>query len=166
MVGDVAARKRPEHGAERDPAGHDLERDRADRERLLDAEEGARDDALVVAEEGAGQQNDREDARGAGEGKTIGDCNPGVGQTDRRWELLVALRRVVSAMPPLLLALQPVKSYSRSKRPTDDAPIFVETSPQALLTEIDRRSNAQHKRIAIRRGRIPARTDDVLRVEF
>ena len=41
MVGNEAARNRSEHGAERDPAGHDLKRDRADRERLLDAEEGA-----------------------------------------------------------------------------------------------------------------------------
>ena len=40
---------------------------------LLDANERTRDDALVVAEEGAGQHYDRNDARGAGGGKSIGD---------------------------------------------------------------------------------------------
>ena len=47
----------------------------------------------------------------------------------------------------------------------DRRPI-VETEVPELLPEIDRRSNAQHKRIAIRRRRIPAWGDDVLRVEF
>ena len=73
MVGDIAAGERSEHGPERHPAGHDLERGRADRKRLLDANERARNDALIVAEEGAGQHDDRDDARGAGEGKSIGD---------------------------------------------------------------------------------------------
>ena len=42
-------------------------------EGLLDAEESARNDALVVAEEGAGQHDDRDDARSARERKSIGD---------------------------------------------------------------------------------------------
>ena len=81
MVGDVAPGERSEHGPERHPAGHDLERSRADRKRLLDAEERAGNDALVVAEESAGEQYDRDDARGAAEGKTLGD---GIGKVRNR----------------------------------------------------------------------------------
>ena len=89
MVGDVAARERSEHGAEGHPAGHDFERDRADRKLLLDANQGARNDSLVIAEEGAGQHNDRDDARGAGEGQMIRDrirqCGPRAdARADRR----------------------------------------------------------------------------------
>ncbi len=73
MVGDIAAAERSEHGPERYPAGHDLEGSRADRKRLLDANQRARNDALVVAEEGAGQHDDCDDARRAGEGKSIRD---------------------------------------------------------------------------------------------
>ncbi len=42
-----------------------------DVERLLDTDEGARNDPLVIAEKGARQQNDRNDAHGAGEGKLV-----------------------------------------------------------------------------------------------
>jgi hypothetical protein len=73
MVGDIAAAERSEHGPERYPAGHDLKRGRADRKRLLDANERARDDALIVAEEGAGEHHHRNDACGAGGWKSIGD---------------------------------------------------------------------------------------------
>jgi hypothetical protein len=73
MVGDITPCERSKHGAERDPAGHDLERDRADRELLLDAYESPGDNALIVAEESASQQNDGEDARSAGEGQMVWD---------------------------------------------------------------------------------------------
>ena len=73
MVGDIAAGERSEHGPERDPAGDDLERHGADRKGLLDTEKSARNDALVIAEQGAGEQDDRDDARSARERKSIGD---------------------------------------------------------------------------------------------
>ena len=73
MVGDKAAAERSKHGPKRHPAGHDLERSRANRKRLLDPDERTRNDALIVAEEGAREHDDRDDARGAGEGKSIGD---------------------------------------------------------------------------------------------
>ncbi len=73
QIGGVAAGERPEHGAESYPARDDLECDVTDVERFLDADEGAGNDPLVVAEKGARQQNDRNDAGGAGEGKLVGN---------------------------------------------------------------------------------------------
>jgi len=71
-VGGITAGERPEQCAQRYPAGDDLERDVTNVERFLDSDEGAGNDALVVAEKGPRQHHDRDDAGGAGEGKMIG----------------------------------------------------------------------------------------------
>ena len=140
-VGGVTAAERPEQRAQGDPAGDDLERDVTDVERFLDSDERAGNDPLVVAEEGARQQNDRNDAGGAGEGKFV--------RNDTRsfaWRIaagpLSAPRRSLSAM-------RPSSPFRRSPHGL----------AEKTLKEIDRRSDAQHKRIAIGWGRISARAD-------
>ena len=123
-VGDIAAGERSEHGAQRYPAGDDLECDVTDVERLLDADEGARNDALVVAEKGARQQNDRDDAGGAGEGKVVGnDTRSFAGRS--------AAGGACCAAPSL--------SQPCARPPFRHAPYGL---AEKTLKEIDRRSNA------------------------
>ena len=114
----IAAGERPEQGAEGYPAGDDLERDVTDVERFLDPDESARNDPLVVAEKGARQHNDRNDAGGAGERKVVGDKHLKLHLADRRRELSPAPRHFFSAharAPPdrTLSPLEPILPENR-----------------------------------------------------
>ena len=119
-----------------------------DVERFLDSDEGARNDALVITEKRACQQNDRNDAGGADEGKLV--------RNDTQTFAWRIADGTGCCAAPLSISHAPVLPLPPSPHPL----------AEKTLKEIDRRSNAYHKRIAICRGRISAWTDHVLRVEF
>ena len=58
LVRQFAAGERAEQRAQRDPARHHLDQQRAERERRFDSAQRPRDHALVVAEQSAGEQDD------------------------------------------------------------------------------------------------------------